>query len=159
MSEIELSTLSQELLRCKLEAWQQLNELGKQLEHNESRIDNIEAMLLSVKTDLKKHEHFRNECTLDLKKDIAELREWFSEHDGNEMKKYDKIIEALNTVTESLQSLTIDNNNNKDFVSKVKKYWFALTVGATAIGLALGGLWWIIVQLESRGLLILFPKG
>ena len=144
IEQLTVEQLAEEMMRCKLAAWEQIK-------NGESRMDDIEEALLHIQTDLKRSELQRTSYNEELKSDILELKDWFHKHGLDEMSKYDEIISAV-------KELRVDMVDNTNFIDKLKKYWFGLTVGFTTLTIVGGGIWWLVVEMEARGLIILFPK-
>jgi hypothetical protein len=97
-------------------------------------------------------------------KNIDELRSRQEEsdnrfigHDDKEMEKWDSIVDAIENFEKIIKEVAEETENNTSFIDKLKKYWFGLTVSGLTIVTIAGAVWWLIIELEKRGLLILFP--
>jgi DNA repair exonuclease SbcCD ATPase subunit len=111
-------TVAEEVLRCKMKAYERIDEMGDIVSDLSGRLDSFEAHVSIVQTELKKHESQRQVSTKEIKEDIESLKEWFSHHDNREMQKYDEIIESLNELTQALTSVKRDTDGNTNLLAQ-----------------------------------------
>ena len=148
-----------ELLRHKADVAEEFKSIAIGYNGLSSRIQTLESNHLEFKATLMQHSKDREENHIELDRRISQLYTWFGEHDVKEMEKYDEITVALTSLGGKIDNISNETHDNSTFIAKVRKYWFGLTIGASALVATAAAVWWIISQMESRGLLILFPTG
>lgn len=104
--------LAQEMLKCKNDAYNRIRTIEGLHKELETRLDDTEASLATLKSELKKHEIQRHNSTVEIKEDIQSLKTWFSKHDDKEMRKYDEIINSLKDLTDALKSVKDETDDN-----------------------------------------------
>ena len=109
---LTLEEVAEQMMRNKLDVHQKIEAIHQQLSDGEIRMDEIEAIL-------SKHESQRQQNNQELKDELRVIRgaldsyrNDFNNHDRVEMDKYDKIIEAINNLTEQLRKTAEDTDAN-----------------------------------------------
>ena len=145
------------LLRYKAETFNEIRDLMDELHNVSSRVDNLESNQYELKSILNKQRISNDDNHAKYVERFDELASWFNTHHKEEMLNYKEIADSLQKLSDSLKMIIAETHGNSDFISKLKKYWFAITMTGGAVTIFVGSLWWLIVQMESRGMLILFP--
>lgn len=119
--ELTVKEVAEQMLRCKLDVYNRIEEINNRLGDGAIRMDEIESIL-------DKHEKQRENYQQEIKDEfriihgeLASGRNDFNNHDRVEMEKYDKIIDALNNLTAQLKKTAEDTDANTQMLDIQKK--------------------------------------
>jgi len=110
--EVDTAKLAEEVMRCKLKTWEQIEDILEHIGGEAVRIDNLESTMADIKKSLKEHEKQRADFSNEIRHEIARLNEWAKTHDSKEMEKYDKIIDALEELTNTIGKVQVETDDN-----------------------------------------------
>lgn len=108
----EVDKLTEEVIRCKLKAWEKIDDIMEHIGSETLRVDNLEASMVEIKKALKEHETQRANFSKSIKEDMSQLTTWFKKHDTKEMEKYDKIIEKIESLNKSISTVKHETDDN-----------------------------------------------
>lgn len=115
------------VMKIKTETAELIKEIHVKLHEESVRTDNLEANASEVKSLLRRSEEQRKSFNDEVKKDtsmikddLIEVKTWFNNHDSNEMEKYDKIIDALTDLTNTLKAVQNETGLNSHTLRQKK---------------------------------------
>jgi len=68
------------------------------------------------------------------------------------------VEDKIDTIMKAVGALATETVDNTNFIAKLKKYWIRITFTATGVGLALGGVYYVIQFLQSHGFVFYVEK-
>ena len=116
MSDLEIEAVANEMLRCKLDTHQKIEQIEQDLNDGVVRMDDIEASIMSIRDTLRDADIQRKSFNSELKDELKSIRSWFKEHDIVEMEKYDEIISSLRDLTNQLSKTAKETDENSSIL-------------------------------------------
>jgi len=113
---LTLEEVQHESLQCKIEVWKEIQEIKARLQVGDTRMGDIEAILA-------RNENLRVVSTNEIKSAIHDIHDRlashvdsFSIHDKEEIARYDKIIQQLDTLTSGLVATKAETDENSNLL-------------------------------------------
>ena len=118
---LTVEEVAEQMMRCKLNVYQQIDSINDRLADGTARMDEIETILdKHEKQRQSNYDETKEHLTL-LRSEFASHRNDFNQHDKMEMVKYDNIIEALTDLTEQLNKTAVETDANTMALNKRRK--------------------------------------
>lgn len=109
---VDINKLAEEVMKCKLNAWNKIDELVHHIDSEAARVDELEATIADIKTSLSKHEIQRTSFNNEMRKEMHDLKSMVKQNDERNMKKYDEIVVSINRLIDTMEKVQHETDDN-----------------------------------------------
>jgi len=87
----EIKRLEEEMMQCSMNVWKEIEQLKNALAEQSAQ---------------------RTQYNTETNRKLDQLAEWFDSHDTKEMKKYDEIVDSIKALTEAMNKVVVQTEDN-----------------------------------------------
>ncbi len=115
LTEEQESAVELKILKHKADLKNNIRDAFADVNHLSDRLELLES---DVRKGFRKSELQRTSFSDEIKAELNELKVWFKEHDGNEMAKYDEILNSIKNVVTTLEAVIVETKENSNYISQ-----------------------------------------